>query len=389
MRVKTGVDVLAGGGTHPWLSGGARMGLVTNPTGVTAEFVSTVDICAGLPDTRLTVLFACEHGLNGELQAGVPFADSVHPRYGIPVYSLYGTQKKPLPFMLAEVDTILFDIQDVGVRYYTYASTLFRMMEACGEAGKRLLVLDRPNPLGGMEVEGGLLQEGYQSFVGAWTTPIRTGMTIGELALLVNAECSEPCSLEVIAMEGWRRGMNFAETGLPWMMPSPNIPTVDTVRAYAGICLFEGTNVSEGRGTTRPFEWIGAPWINGEQLADAMQAHGLHGVHFHPVYMTPGFSKHAGELCGGVRIFVTNETEFRSVETGLLLLHEIAVGYSEQFEWLEPPREGSGYFIDLLTGGAEVRDVIGDINRLSGLMALWREQEQMWRERQKPFLIYE
>ncbi|MGO4529861.1 exo-beta-N-acetylmuramidase NamZ domain-containing protein [Paenibacillus sp. 2TAF8] len=389
MSVKTGADILAEGSAHPWLSGGARLGLVTNPTGIMADFVSTVDVCAGLADTRLMALFACEHGLNGELQAGVPFADSVHPRYGIPVYSLYGTDKRPLPSMLAEVDTILFDIQDVGVRYYTYASTLFQMMEACGKAGKRLLVMDRPNPLGGMEVEGGLLKEGYESFVGAWTTPIRTGMTIGELALLVNAEHPEPCSLEVIAMEGWRRMMSFAETGLPWMMPSPNMPTVDTVRAYAGTCLFEGTNVSEGRGTTRPFEWIGAPWINGERLADAMQKHRLHGVHFHPVYMTPAFSKHAGELCGGVRIFVTDETEFRSVETGLLLLHEIAVGYSAQFEWLEPPREGSRYFIDLLTGSAEVRDVIGDINRLSGLMALWREQEQVWRERRTPFLIYD
>ncbi|WP_426333933.1 exo-beta-N-acetylmuramidase NamZ domain-containing protein [Paenibacillus silvae] len=389
MRVKTGVDVLAGGGAHPWLSGGARIGLVTNPTGITADFISTVDVCAGLADARLTALYACEHGLTGELQAGVPFADSEHPRYGIPVYSLYGTHKKPLPFMLADVDTVLFDIQDVGVRYYTYASTLFQMMEACGEAGKQLLVLDRPNPLGGIEVEGGVLKQGYESFVGAWTTSIRTGMTIGELALLVNAEHSEPCSLQVLAMEGWRRRMTFAETGLPWMMPSPNMPTVDTVRAYAGTCLFEGTNVSEGRGTTRPFEWIGAPWINGEQLAEAMQSHGLPCVHFHPIYMTPAFSKHAGELCGGVRIFVTDEKKFRSVETGLLLLHEIAAGYAEQFEWLEPPRKGSRYFIDLLTGSTEVREVIGDPDRLSRLMEVWREQEQIWRERRRPFLIYD
>lgn len=389
MSVETGADVLAGGGAHPWLSGGARIGLVTNPTGITSDFVSTVDVCAGLADTRLTALFACEHGLTGELQAGAAFADSVHPKYGIPVYSLYGAHKKPLPFMLAEVDTIVFDIQDVGVRYYTYASTLFQMIEACGEAGKRLLVLDRPNPLGGTEVEGGLLHERFKSFVGAWTTPIRTGMTIGELALLVNAESPVSCSLEVIAMVGWQRSMAFLETGLPWMMPSPNMPTVDTVRAYAGTCLFEGTNVSEGRGTTRPFEWIGAPWINGEQLAEAMQAHGLRGVRFHPVYMTPSFSKYAGELCGGVRIFVTNEKEFRSVETGLLLLHEAAAAYPEHFKWLEPPRKGSRYFIDLLTGSEEVRKVIGDGDRLSGLMEIWREQEQEWQERRSSFLMYD
>ncbi|MBY0202611.1 MULTISPECIES: exo-beta-N-acetylmuramidase NamZ domain-containing protein [Paenibacillus] len=389
MRVKTGADVLAEGASHPWLTGGARIGLVTNPTGITADFVSTVDVCAGLVDAKLTALFACEHGLSGELQAGIPFPDSEHSRYGIPVYSLYGIHKKPQPYMLADVDTVLFDIQDVGVRYYTYASTLIEMMEACGESGKRLLVLDRPNPLGGMEVEGGLLKAGFESFVGAWATSIRTGMTMGELALLVNAEHHVPCELDVIAMEGWRRSMTFTETGLPWMMPSPNMPTVDTVRSYAGTCLLEGTNVSEGRGTTRPFEWLGAPWIDGQQLADAMRSHGLDGVYFHPVYMTPAFSKHAGERCGGVRLFVTEEKEFRSVETGLLLLHEIAVRYPEQFEWLEPPRKGSRYFIDLLTGGREVREIIGDGSSLFRLMAAWREQEKMWQERRRPYLLYD
>jgi uncharacterized protein YbbC (DUF1343 family) len=389
MRVKTGADVLAEGTAHPWLTGGARIGLVTNPTGITADFVSTVDVCASLVDAQLTALFACEHGLSGELQAGIPFSDSEHPRYGIPVYSLYGIHKKPQPYMLADVDTVLFDIQDVGVRYYTYASTLFQMMEACGEAGKRLLVLDRPNPLGGVEVEGGLLKDGFESFVGAWATSIRNGMTIGELALLVNAEHHVPCELEVIAMEGWRRSMTFTETGLPWMMPSPNMPTVDTVRAYAGTCLLEGTNVSEGRGTTRPFEWLGAPWIDGQQLADAMQSHKLGGVHFHPVYITPDFSKHARERCGGVRLFVTEERHFRSVETGLLLLHEIAIRYPEQFEWLEPPRKGSRYFIDLLTGGGEVRETIGDGRGLFRLMAAWREQEKMWQERRRPYLLYD
>lgn len=173
------------------------------------------------------------------------------------------------------------------------------------------------------------------------------------------------------------------------MMPSPNMPTVDTVRAYAGTCLLEGTNVSEGRGTTRPFEWLGAPWINGQQLADAMQSHGLGGVHFHPVYMTPAFSKHAGERCEGVRLFVTEEKQFRSVETGLLLLHEIAVRYPEQFKWLEPPRKGSRYFIDLLTGGEKVRETIGNGRGLFRLMANWREQEKMWQERRRPYLLYD
>lgn len=348
--VKTGVDLLSGGLSHPWITGN-RIGLITNPTGITADFVSTIDVCVGLANTEFTALYACEHGLSGELQAGVRFGDMLHPRLDIPVFSLYGDYKKPTPAMLAGVDTVLFDIQDVGIRYYTYASTLFHMMDACAGAGKRMLILDRPNPLGGNVVEGGVLNAGYESLVGAWRVPVRTGLTIGELALMVNSEMDVPCELDVVTMEGWQRSMEFADCGLPWMLPSPNMPTLDSVRVYAGTCLFEGTNVSEGRGTTRPFEWIGAPWIEGERLAERFREYKLEGVHVHPVYMSPTFSKHAGELCGGVRIFVTDSRKFRAVETGLVLLHELVSLYPEQFCWLEPPEPGSRYFIDLLAGG--------------------------------------
>ena len=387
MGVRTGVDLLSGGLSHPWLTD-ARIGLITNPTGITADFISTVDVCAGLANTQLTALYACEHGLDGELQAGVRFGDTMHSKLGIPVFSLYGEHKKPTPAMLAGVDTVLYDIQDVGVRYYTYASTLFHMMQACAEAGKRLLVLDRPNPLGGDAVEGCVLSAGYESLVGAWRVPIRTGLTVGELALLVNSEMEVPCELDVIAMEGWRRSMEFTDCNLPWMLPSPNMPTLDSVRVYAGTCLFEGTNVSEGRGTTRPFEWIGAPWVDGERLAERFRNYHLEGVHVHPVYMSPTFSKHAGELCGGVRIFVTDRSVFRPVDTGLILLHELASLYPEQFQWLEPPQSGSRYFIDLLTGGREVREIIHDRERVIGLIKLWRVQAEEWKERRKPFLLY-
>jgi uncharacterized protein YbbC (DUF1343 family) len=290
--------------------------------------------------------------------------------------------------MLAGVDTVLYDIQDVGVRYYTYASTLFHMMQACAETGKRLLVLDRPNPLGGDAVEGGVLSAGYESLVGAWRVPVRTGLTVGELALLVNSEMEVPCDLDVIMMAGWQRSMEFTDCNLPWMLPSPNMPTLDSVRVYAGTCLFEGTNVSEGRGTTRPFEWIGAPWVDGERLAERFRNYHLEGVHVHPVYMSPTFSKHAGELCGGVRIFVTDRSVFRPVDTGLILLHELASLYPEQFQWLEPPQSGSRYFIDLLTGGREVREIIHDRERVIGLIKLWRVQAEEWKERRKPFLLY-
>jgi uncharacterized protein YbbC (DUF1343 family) len=387
MGVRTGVDLLSGGLSHPWLTD-ARIGLITNPTGITADFISTVDVCAGLANTQLTALYACEHGLDGELQAGVRFGDTMHSRLGIPVFSLYGEHKKPTPAMLAGVDTVLYDIQDVGVRYYTYASTLFHMMQACAETGKRLLVLDRPNPLGGDAVEGGVLSAGYESLVGAWRVPVRTGLTVGELALLVNSEMEVPCELDVIMMAGWQRSMEFTDCNLPWMLPSPNMPTLDSVRVYAGTCLFEGTNVSEGRGTTRPFEWIGAPWVDGERLAERFRDYHLEGVHVHPVYMSPTFSKHAGELCGGVRIFVTDSSTFQAVDAGLILLHEMASLYPEQFQWLEPPQSGSRYFIDLLTGGRKVREIIHDRERVIGLIKLWRVQAEEWKERRKPFLLY-
>ncbi|MCW3794503.1 DUF1343 domain-containing protein [Paenibacillus sp. LS1] len=386
--VKTGVDLLSRGLSHPWLTD-TRIGLITNPTGITADFVSTIDVCAGLSNAELTALYACEHGLDGELQAGVRFGDMLHPRFGIPVFSLYGDYKKPTPAMLAGVDTVLFDIQDVGIRYYTYVSTLFHMMEACAGAGKRLLILDRPNPLGGNAVEGGVLNAGYESLVGAWRVPVRTGMTVGELALMVNSELEVPCQLDVVAMEGWHRSMEFTNCGLPWMLPSPNMPTLDSVRVYAGTCLFEGTNVSEGRGTTRPFEWIGAPWVEGERLAERFREYKLEGVHVHPVYMSPTFSKHAGELCGGVRIFVTDSRKFRAVETGLVLLHELASIYPEQFRWLEPPQPGSRYFIDLLTGGRKVREFIHDRAEFVRLIEAWNVQAAEWKERRKPFLLYQ
>lgn len=385
-KVRTGVDLLAGGLSHPWITG-SRIGLITNPTGITSHFRSTIEVCAGLKDAELVALYACEHGLDGELQAGVRFGDTLHPKLGIPVFSLYGEQKKPTPAIMAGVDTVLFDIQDVGIRYYTYASTLFQMMETCAQAGKRLLVLDRPNPLGGCIVEGGVLNAGYESLVGAWRMPVRHGMTVGELALLVNSELEHPCELDVIAMEGWRRKMSFADCGLPWMMPSPNMPTLDTVRVYAGSCLLEGTNVSEGRGTTRPFEWIGAPWVEGERLAERVRQHGLEGVHLHPVYMSPTFSKHAGELCGGVRIFVTEPEKFRAADMGLVLLHELISLAQNEFRWLEPPKSGSRYFIDLLTGGSVVRENIHDPGVLERLRREWKMQAMAWNERRQPFLL--
>ncbi|RQW12854.1 DUF1343 domain-containing protein [Paenibacillus rhizophilus] len=385
--VRTGADRLAAGLGHSLLDG-RRLGLVTNPTGITAEFRSTASVCAELPSSRLTALFACEHGIRGQHQAGVRFEDEWDERFGVPVYSLYGRHTRPQRYMLNNVDTVVFDVQDVGIRFYTYLSTLLYVMEACAENGKSLLVLDRPNPLGGLVCEGGLLKQGYESMVGAWTLPIRTGMTIGELALMANEMKGLGCDLGVIPMERWERRMEYGGTGLPWMLPSPNIPFIDTVRVYGGTCFFEGTNLSEGRGTTRPFEWIGAPWLDGEAFAEAVNRHELPGVYAHPVYMTPSFSKHQGNLCGGVRLFVTDPDRFQSALTGLLLLHEAKSLYPEHFEWLAPPKAGSRHFIDLLTGGDEVRSAIGRRDGLVRITDAWLKESEEWKEMRRPYLLY-
>ncbi|CAM4116473.1 exo-beta-N-acetylmuramidase NamZ family protein [Saccharibacillus endophyticus] len=387
-RVSTGLDRLAGGFAHPLLQN-RRIGLITNPTGITADFRSSVEVCAS-SGGRLTALFAGEHGVYGQHQAGLRFGDELHPELGIPVFSLYGAHKKPTPSMLEHVDTLVFDMQDLGIRFYTYLSTLLYATQACAENGKALVVLDRPNPLGGLAVEGGLLKPGFESMVGAWELPIRTGMTVGELAVMANDLRGTGCELGVVKMEGWERPMEFGETDQPWMLPSPNMPSVDTVRVYAGTCFFEGTNLSEGRGTTRPFEWIGAPWVNGKELAAELNGFGLPGVHVHPAYNAPTFSKHAGELCGGVRLFVTEPETFRAVQTGLALLHVVARRYPSAFRWLEPPSGGRRFFVDLLAGGSELRQWIAEPSGsgFADISEAWSREAERWSERREAYLLY-
>ncbi|MFC0214078.1 DUF1343 domain-containing protein [Paenibacillus chartarius] len=385
--IMTGSDRLAEAESD-WPSG-LRLGLLTNPTGVNAGFETTAELCSRLTRVRLTALMACEHGIRGERQAGVLFEDERDERLQVPVYSLYSSAgKRPLPYMLDNLDAVLFDIQDVGVRFYTYISTLKTVMESCAEAGKAVIVLDRPNPLGGGAGEGGLLEPGFESFVGAARMPIRTGLTIGETAQYLNGLLPQPCRLQVVPLKGWNRSMGYEETGLPWIVPSPNIPTLETVRLYAGICLFEGTNVSEGRGTTRPFEQIGAPWIDGERLADEFNGRGMPGVHAHPVYFTPTFSKHQGELCGGVRLFVTDAAAFMAVRTGLYLLNAVHRLHPDRFVWLPPYREGGRPFIDLLTGSELVRETVTGDDGPERIGTVWAEHENAWNEQRKRYEIY-
>ena len=279
--VKTGLDVLFE--RRKKLLAGKKIALAVNPSSIRSDFRFIVDAFLDEKSWQLVALFGPEHGIRGEMQDQELCTTFQDPRTGLPIHSLYGRHLKPEPEMLHGVDAIVFDMQDVGSRYYTFVYTLSYIMEACHESGVDVVVLDRPNPINGENTEGPVLERGFESFVGRYPIPIRHGMTMGELALLFNQEFRVNCSLEVIPMEGWRRSAYFEDTELPWVLPSPNMPTVDTAIVYPGMCLLEGTNVSEGRGTTRPFEIFGAPWIEPDSFCRSMEAFQLKGVHFRPL----------------------------------------------------------------------------------------------------------
>lgn len=349
-KVLTGID-----NKEVWTKvlSGKRIGLVTNPTGVNRNLKSSIDILKEYGN--LIRLYSPEHGVRGDIQAGEKVVEYIDERSGVPVYSLYGKNKKPPKEYLNGIDIIAFDIQDVGSRLYTYISTMSYCMQSCKESGKTFLVFDRPNPIGGETVEGNLIKEGFSSFVGLHPIPYRYGLTTGELALLFQKEFNINCDLIVIPMKGWERNMFYEDTGLVWVNPSPNMPTVDTAFVYNGTCLFEGTNISEGRGTTRPFELIGAPWLPAYELADFLNEKKLNGVLFRPVYFTPAFSKHAGDLCRGVQLHVTDRQSFRPVKTGLHLLAAVMQFSGKEFAFTPAYTDKGKPMIDYNTGSDIIR----------------------------------
>ncbi len=348
--VKNGIDCID---KYDHLFEGKRLGLITGPTGLNRQLESTIDI---LKDRyNLKALYSPEHGVRGNLQAGVHVDTYVDEKTGVPVFSLYGDHRKPSPEMLKDIDVLVMDIQDIGSRYYTYLYTMSYCMEACAENKKTFVLMDRINPIGGIEVEGNVLDPEYSSFVGMYPITNRYGLTAGELAMLFNKEFGIGCDLAVVRLEGWKRDMYQKDTDLLWVSPSPNIPTMDTAVLYNGTCLFEGTNISEGRGTTKPFEMIGAPWLDPYKLADKMNSKSLPGVLFRPVYFEPTFSKHKGQQCKGVQIHVTDYKAVKPVEVGIKLLYEIMDQSPDNFEWLPPSTEKGRYFIDLLAGCEDVR----------------------------------
>lgn len=328
---------------------GKRLGLITTPTGLTRDFISTIDLLH--KNYNLAALFSPEHGVRGDMPAGAVVDTYTDRETGIPVYSLYRKDSKRLaPDMLDRVDAVVYDIQDVGARFYTFISTLLYALEDCAAVGKELILFDRLNPLGGTMVEGGLLGDAYRSFIGAYPLPVRYGLTAGEFARMATVQQKLDVQLTVIPCKNWRRDMLFSDTALPWVMPSLGIPTFETALLYPGTCIFEGTNLSEGRGTTAPFHIIGAPFIDAMALANEMNGLKLPGVYFRPIHFCPTASKFKGENCSGVYIHMLDSRSVRSVETGIRLLYTIRRMYGAQFSFLPPLKEGSRPFIDLLCG---------------------------------------
>lgn len=353
LRVRTGLDRLPEMGE---LLKGLRVGLIANPSSVDASFRHARDVVAGLPGVTLAALFAPEHGFDAVEQDLIEIADGDGP---IPVHSLYGPTRRPTAAMLEGLDALVFDVQDVGSRYYTYVWTMAHAMEAAGENKKRIVVLDRPNPIGGA-VEGNLIRDDHRSFVGLYPLPNRHGMTAGEIAGLVNRRYGIGADLVIVGCQGWSREQWLDATGLAFVPPSPNMATLDTATVYPGGCLIEGTNLSEGRGTTRPFEVCGAPWVDGFRLADALEEEALPGVRFRPVRFRPTFHKFAGEECGGVMQHVTDRDTYLPWRTGIAILNQARTLWPAEFAWRPPPYEYEleRLPIDILGGSPDIREGI-------------------------------
>ncbi len=370
---------------------GQRVGVVCNHASVDVHFRHVVDRLTEAEDVTLGAIFGPQHGFRSDVQDNMietPHGDDAARR--VPVYSLYSETREPTAGMLRGLDALVIDLQDIGARIYTYIYTMANCLRACAKHGVMAIVCDRPNPIGGAEVEGASLVPGFESFVGLFPIPMRHGMTIGELAGLFNDAFGIGAPLEVVKMEGWRREMYADQTGLPWVMPSPNMPTLDTAVVYPGTVLFEGVMLSEGRGTTRPFELVGAPWIDAERFAAAMNALGLPGAYFRPAVFEPTFQKHAKQTCGGCQIHVTDRHAFKPVLTGAALIDMFRRQDPEQFAWRQPPYEyeHDKLPIDILAGSGALRTQIEGGHSLEEIAASWRGDEHAFVVLRQPFLLY-
>ncbi len=372
---------------------GRRVGLLMNPTAVDAELRHALELLS--PQVNVTALFGPEHGVTGAAQDMIAVDDAAAAALaGVPEFSLYGSTEEsltPTPAMLEHVDVLVYDIQDIGSRYYTFVWTMVLAMRAAAKAGKSFVVLDRPNPIGGALVEGGAIDAGYESFVGLLSVANRHGLTAGEIARWRAKVEGLDLDLTVIPMRGWRREQAFAETGLPWVMPSPNMPTVDTALVYPGMCLVEGTELSEGRGTTRPFELAGAPWLDAKKLAGALEGMGLPGCRFRAATFLPTFQKHGGKATHGVQLHVTDARTFLPYRTGVAFLKACRDQAPQHFAWRTRAYEFVDKIpaIDLLCGSAAVREGIDAGASLEELAATWAGQEAEYAQGRRELLMYE
>lgn len=368
-----------------------RVGLVCNPASVNRQFRHAADLFHEHPDINLTTLFGPQHGIRGDVQDNmIETSHTIDSRTERPIYSLYSETREPTEEMLANLDALVFDLQDVGCRVYTFIYTMANCMKACAKYGKKMIVLDRPNPIGGVDVEGNLLELGHESFVGMYPIPMRHGMTVCELAQLFNTDFELHCDLEVVTMDGWSREDFADETDAPWVMPSPNMPTVDTAVVFPGTVYFEGTQVSEGRGTTRPFEINGAPYINSYEYAKALNELKLPGVTFRAIEFMPTFQKHAQTVCGGAFVHVMDRNSFKPVITGIAMVKIAYDLYTEDFKWKNPPYE---YVFDrnpfdVIHGSTRLREQIEAGTSVEAIQASWHDDEESFRKTREKFLLY-
>jgi len=387
MRVRLGSDVLLSSGRLK----GSRIGVVCNHASLDRDFGHVIDKLAAAEGVTLAAIFGPQHGFRSDVQDNMvetPHGDD--PRLRVPIYSLYSETREPTAEMLRGIDALVIDLQDIGARIYTYIYTMANCLRAAARHGVRVIVCDRPNPIGGTNVEGACLQRGWESFVGQFPIPMRHGMTIGELAALFNDAFGIGASLDVVRMEGWSRNMYADGTGLPWVMPSPNMPTLDTAIVYPGTVLFEGTMLSEGRGTTRPFELVGAPWIEAERFAAEMNGLGLPGAYFRPAGFEPTFQKHARQPCGGCQIHVTDRDAFRPVITGVALIDTFRRLDTGRFAWRQPPYEyeHDKMPIDILAGSDTLRQQVESGTPIAEIAASWKDDETEFKRLRRRFLMY-
>jgi uncharacterized protein YbbC (DUF1343 family) len=370
---------------------GLRVGILANPASIDHDFRHVADRLSRSNRFKLAAIFGPQHGYRSDLQDNmIETPHAKDNRRDVPIFSLYSETREPTKEMLGHIDVLVVDLQDVGARIYTFIYTMANCLRAAARHGVPVIVCDRPNPIGGTQVEGPTLEPGFESFVGQFRMPMRHGMTIAELARLFNDHHGINAKLEIVPMEGWSRDMYWDATDLPWVMPSPNMPTLDTAIVYPGTVLYEGTMLSEGRGTTRPFEFIGAPWLDGDQLALRMNKVGLEGVHFRGLTFEPTFQKHARTTCGGCQIHVTSRAKFLPVKACVSLLRECFRSAPDRFQWRDPPYEyeNDKMPIDILAGSPALRQQIENQVPLEEIVASWRPGIGEFEEIRRKFLLY-